>query len=444
MKGILKKKTSLQVTILLLILTIPLLLIPRSNLPIFPQNQTSNSDTQEILQNNPESHSIQATEDLIRDESNPIINPSHLVGEEEVNSHENLLTLNTASGETFEVPIPNGINAIQSFSVKGDTTLFINDQRGGEKIEILLKDYSFLWEEGYINEGKIRVIVLPGSSIQRNLYAIQPLSYEKISLYSQKLQAFGGTIVSTARSFPFLTVELPYEEVFAIAEQEYIAHVFLDKKVSIRLNQSVPIIKSPPTWSQLETQVGFEINGSGVRIAILDTGIDSSHPDLDDLDDEPATFDPKVIAEAGFTDENRTSDGHGHGTHCASTAAGTGEASNYNYVGVAPAAYLLNGKVLTDDGWGFNSWIIEGIEWAVNQSADIISMSLGQDLNGDGTDPLSLAVDWAADQGVVSVVAAGNIGSLGMYSVGIPADARKAITVGATTKSDEISDFSSQ
>ncbi len=130
--------------------------------------------------------------------------------------------------------------------------------------------------------------------------------------------------------------------------------------------------------------------------------------------------------------------------HCASIAAGTGEASSYAYVGVAPGALLLNGKVLDNYGSGWNSWIINGIEWAVDQSADIISMSLSIDISGDGTDPLSLAIDWAYDQGIVCTVAAGNDGEEGMFSVDIPAVAKKVIAVGSTTKSDEISDFSSQ
>jgi len=111
------------------------------------------------------------------------------------------------------------------------------------------------------------------------------------------------------------------------------------------------------------------------------------------------------------------------------------------YMGVAPKANLLEGKVLNRYGWGFSSWIIAGIEWAVAKRADIISMSLGGGPT-DGNDPLSLAVDWAFDQGVLVVVAAGNF--RGYFGIATPGAARKALTVGAVDDSDNIAWFSSR
>jgi hypothetical protein len=110
-------------------------------------------------------------------------------------------------------------------------------------------------------------------------------------------------------------------------------------------------------------------------------------------------------------------------------------------MGVAPKANLLEGKVLNRYGWGIDSWIIAGIEWAVAKRADIISMSLGGGPT-DGNDPLSLAVDWAFDQGVLVVVAAGNFGRY--FGVAAPGAARKALTVGAVDDSDNIAWFSSR
>jgi len=111
------------------------------------------------------------------------------------------------------------------------------------------------------------------------------------------------------------------------------------------------------------------------------------------------------------------------------------------YMGVAPKANLLEGKVLNRYGWGFSSWVIAGIEWAVTKRADIISMSLGG-WPTDGNDPLSLAVDWAFDQGALVVVAAGNLGRY--FNVTTPGAARKALTVGAVDDSDNIAWFSSR
>ncbi len=448
MKRILIKQKIVYFTVFLLILNMSILFQPSSNLNRLGEKQALIADSQNEFHNSSNFQGLQAVQDLL---NNKINTPNELnldtITEEteDFDLNKEYLNIMTASGENLQIPFPTGFNTIQSFSVKGHTTLFINDRRGGDKIEAQLRDYSFLWQEGYINEDRIKVIVLPGSPVSDNINAVKPLSKSDISLMTQQLQPFGGIIKSTFKNFPFLSIELPYDEIFKLAEQNFISHVFLDKKVHICLDQSVPIIKPPANWQELETQFGFEINGTNVRIAVLDTGIDKTHPDLDDLDDNPVTSDPKVIAEACFTDESHTWDGYGHGTHCASIAAGTGVNSSDRYVGVAPGALLLNGKVLTDGGSGYFSWIISGIEWAVDQSADIISMSLGKDINGDGTDPLSLAIDWATDQGVVCAVAAGNAGSWGgMFSVGIPAVAKRAITVGSTTKTDEISSFSSQ
>ncbi|MEM2169722.1 MAG: S8 family serine peptidase [Candidatus Bathyarchaeia archaeon] len=109
--------------------------------------------------------------------------------------------------------------------------------------------------------------------------------------------------------------------------------------------------------------------------------------------------------------------------------------------GVAPGALLMNVKVLNRDGWGYDSWIISGIEWAVENGADIISMSLGG-YPTDGTDPLSLAADWAVSRGVTVVVAAGNEGEY--FWILTPGVARNVITVGATDKWDAIAWFSSR
>jgi len=116
--------------------------------------------------------------------------------------------------------------------------------------------------------------------------------------------------------------------------------------------------------------------------------------------------------------------------------------------GVAPGAELLNGKVLSDYGGGYDSGIIAGIEWAVLSGADVISLSLGGWENiCDGNDPLSEAVEKASDMGATVVVAAGNSGYWGKETVSSPGCADKIITVGASSKYGYdlyIADFSSQ
>jgi len=112
--------------------------------------------------------------------------------------------------------------------------------------------------------------------------------------------------------------------------------------------------------------------------------------------------------------------------------------------GVAPKALLMNGKVLTDGGWGLTSWIISGIEWAVYNNADVISMSLGGwQGDGSGKDPLSMAVENARNAGKVVVVAAGNAGS-GEATISSPAISKGAIAVAASNRYDMVTWWSSR
>lgn len=163
-----------------------------------------------------------------------------------------------------------------------------------------------------------------------------------------------------------------------------------------------------------------------VRIAILDTGIDGSHPDLAG----------KIVASANFTTSPTVEDVDGHGTHVAGIAA----AATNNGVGVAGVGYhssLLRGKVLGDKGSGQYSWIANGIIWATNNGADVINMSLG---GSSGSATLQDAVNYAWNNGVVVVAAAGNSNTT---SPSYPAYYENVIAVASTTSNDARSNFSS-
>ncbi|TDD43651.1 hypothetical protein E1286_28540 [Nonomuraea terrae] len=204
-----------------------------------------------------------------------------------------------------------------------------------------------------------------------------------------------------------------------------VKRVWLDPTLEADLAESVPQIGAPAAW-----KAGFD--GAGTTVAVLDTGYDPAHPDLGG----------KVQGSADFTGSG-VADRHGHGTHVAATVAGGGAASSGTHVGVAPGAGLLVGKVLGDDGSGQGSWLIEGMEWAVSQGADVVNMSLSTEAT-DGTDPLSQAVnELSARSGALFVAAAGNTGpdELTARSPGV-ADA--ALSVAAVDKSDVLADFSSR
>jgi subtilisin family serine protease len=206
-----------------------------------------------------------------------------------------------------------------------------------------------------------------------------------------------------------------------------VAQVWLDGPVRATLDQSVPQIGAPAAW-----QAGYK--GAGSTVAILDTGIDATHPDLADA----------VVAARDFTEsESGTDDRVGHGTHVASIVTGNGAASGGRYTGVAPDAKLLVGKVLDDNGFGFDSGIIAGMEWAAEQHARVVNMSFGSSFSADGTDPIEQALTrLTAGNGPLFVVAAGNDGPV--ENIGSPAEVDAALTVGAVDKQDRLADFSSR
>lgn len=206
--------------------------------------------------------------------------------------------------------------------------------------------------------------------------------------------------------------------------------IWLDGRVRAAADSTgMDQIGAPPVW-----KAGYE--GDGVKVAVLDTGVDRTHPDLKD----------RVAQAEDFTDSPSGTDDHfGHGTHVASIVAGTGAASGGARKGAAPAASLLVGKVLGDDGYGYDSQVIAGMQWAADQGAKVVNMSLGADDQSDGTDPMSLALDEISEAGgTLFVVAAGNNGQAGQETVGIPGVADDALTVGAVDSKDGLADFSSR
>jgi subtilisin len=172
------------------------------------------------------------------------------------------------------------------------------------------------------------------------------------------------------------------------------------------------------------------INGSGVKIAILDTGIDYYHEDLDD--------NYKGGYDFVFNDPDPFDDSwNGHGTHMAGIAAA--ENNGIGVVGVAPEADIYAVKVLDGSGFGLASWVIAGIEWAVENDMDIITMSFGSGPDDPDLESLKLACDNAYNSGVLLVASAGNtLGGDVLY----PARLDSVIAVTATNESDQYASFS--
>ncbi|MGY1997072.1 S8 family serine peptidase [Streptomyces rochei] len=202
--------------------------------------------------------------------------------------------------------------------------------------------------------------------------------------------------------------------------------VWLDGRVTAAMAESNAQIGTPEAW-----EAG--LTGKGVTVAVLDSGVDAGHPDLAG----------RVAQSRSFIPGEEVADRNGHGTHVASTVGGSGAASDGKEKGVAPGATLAVGKVLSDEGFGSESEIIAGMEWAARDvDADIVSMSLGSTEPSDGTDPMARAVDTlSAETGALFVIAAGNTGS--PSSVGSPGAADSALTVGAVDSADRAAWFTS-
>ncbi|MFC8076864.1 S8 family serine peptidase [Streptomyces sp. NPDC057307] len=206
-----------------------------------------------------------------------------------------------------------------------------------------------------------------------------------------------------------------------------VPRIWLDGRVSADLDRSTAQIGAPDVWKT-------GLRGERVKVAVLDTGADQTHPDLAG----------RIAAAKDFSGSSGTGDGFGHGTHVASIVGGSGKASDGTRQGVAPAAELMIGKVLGDDGFGSESQVIAGMEWAAAEGAEVVNMSLGSDAPSDGTDPMSLAVNELSESsGALFVVAAGNAGPA-PGTVGSPGAADAALTVGAVDRDDSLAEFSSR
>src|SRR5439155_26802227 len=156
-----------------------------------------------------------------------------------------------------------------------------------------------------------------------------------------------------------------------------------DDRVRACLEHTLEAAQVPPVWEE-------GLTGKGVRLALLDTGIDRGHPD----------FEGRVAAFEDFTGRG-VRDDSGHGTYVASVAACSGEASRGRYRGVAPAASLLVGRVLDSDGRGRMSDVMAGLLWAIGLRANIVNLSLASEHPGSPADPLSAAAAEAVAQGIV-------------------------------------------
>ena len=229
------------------------------------------------------------------------------------------------------------------------------------------------------------------------------------------------------RTFDFdaLTVELSADAARELRRRDDIRYVEEDVEM-YALTQTLP-------WGidRTDAEIAHSNgeNGNGADVAIIDTGIDKGHPDLDANLGKGRSF---LLG----TESSAWNDDNGHGSHCAGIADALD--NGQGVVGVSTEATLHAAKVLTAAGTGTTSDVAKGIEWTADQGYDVGSLSLG----GGASSTLEDACSYAYENGVLLVAAAGNSGPC-TDCVGYPAAYQECVAVSATTRSDDLADFSS-
>jgi minor extracellular serine protease Vpr len=275
-------------------------------------------------------------------------------------------------------------------------------------------------------------------------------SYEAKLRYEHEIFKTHATLISSSlricteyhKLLNAVSLEASVEELATIARLPGVRRVRQTKSYHATLNKSLQEIRAPMFWQSLG---GSSVAGQGMKIAILDSGIDISNPLFSDTGlnapmgfprGDPAFTNNKVIvAKAFLQNANATpADEFGHGTHISGIAAGDFDTPSplARLSGVAPQAFLGNYRVLDQQGEGRDDLIIKALEEAMEDGFDVINMSFGGEADSE-LGALEIAIENAIAAGVVVVIAAGNQGEDGQMTIASPGIAPSAITVGATT-----------
>ena len=260
--------------------------------------------------------------------------------------------------------------------------------------------------------GRVRMIVTTGEA--------------PAGLDAATLLQMGGTVTRQYAQLSGYAVSLPARSIRQLAGLPNVRHVSIDHPVEVENDLNYVTLGADIARKNLG------LNGHDVVIAVLDTGI-YKHPDLGSRLTKEVDF---AAAEKDYVDY------FGHGTHVAGIIAGNAHDSSDSksfrrFYGVASDAKLISVRVLGRDGKGYVSDVLAGIDWVIanraGQKIRIMNLSLGHPVEESYlTDPLCQAVEKAWKAGIVVVVSAGNLGSLGYGTIGSPGNDPYVITVGAS------------
>lgn len=246
----------------------------------------------------------------------------------------------------------------------------------------------------------------------------------------QQVQALGGNVKWQYNTIPVISVEIPQKAVKGIQNNPNVA--FIEPDLDVFLHDA----ELDNTWGVKRINAGQPHldghKGAGVKVAVIDSGIDYTHPELI----------PSYSGGYDFVNQdNDPMDDQGHGTHVSGTICAAD--NDQGVVGAAPDVQLYALKVLSSSGSGSYSDVIAAVEWCIDNGIHVTNNSYGS--SGNPGTSVKAVFDNAAAAGIVNVASAGNSGNSGGTgdNIGYPAKFASVIAVGATTASDTRASFSS-
>ena len=265
-----------------------------------------------------------------------------------------------------------------------------------------------------IARNRVNGVLLPSADVladEKQSFIVQLDRATPEVVMREKLARFGGRIHQKLDGLGLMVIEAPRTAIRQIAADSNIAYVSPDREVtsSGHVNLTTGFV-NPGISDAGDTNPSTWLMGTGMRVAVLDSGIQSNHR----LMTNGATW-TKVYYQKDFTGQNINGDPYGHGTHVATLLGGSWVSTMYDYEGGAPGAEQLSLRVLDDYGKGAVSNVIAALDWCVANKATynirVINMSLGTPARDSyQTDPLCLAARRAWNAGIVVVASAGNAG----------------------------------
>ncbi len=316
------------------------------------------------------------------------------------------ITALTACGSSS----PSGTGSLMALTTRTDASAQVYSEAGQAQV-VIKRRPGVVGAFNAASYGLQSVHHVSGLGVQ-----VAKLPASKLDATLERLRR-DGSILYAEPAMRVKAYDLPSESPVGSTDAVQAENVRVNDPL-FRQQYAPQITRAPEAWARTA--------GRGVAIAIVDTGIDTGHPDL------------RANLVPGYNSLTRSSnvkDDNGHGTHCAGVAAAQA-GNNEGITGIAPQAKLMPIKVLAADGGGSDASVAEGIVWAVDHGAEVISLSLG----GPGESKVMRdAIVYAQAKGAVVVAAMGNDGT---NERSYPAAYPGVIAVGASDARDAIADFS--